>query len=303
VPAVLDGLARAGIPARARRAGLLDDPEVRAALAEAPPADVPFGVRDWLAELDALAMEPDQHTAGVEAPFAAAVGERLAAVMLTARRVVLDDPPATMTALRAALDGERGGPASVEVVTFHAAKGLEWPVVVVAGCETSLVPHTSATTADSKAEEARLLYVAMTRAEQELVVTWARSRATSNGLVSQRKRSSLLARVGIEGADAAAAPDDARSTLAALRAAHLRPPSAADRRLTALQQWRAGAARLAGIMPALVLPDRALAAIATADPHDVDALAAIHGVGPLVARRYGQRILDTLSSAGTSALG
>ena len=52
------------------------------------------------------------------------------------------------------------------------------------------------------------------------------------------------------------------------------------------------------MLPTLVLPDRALAAIAAADPHDDDALAAIHGVGPLVARRYGRRILDTLGSVG-----
>ena len=317
VPAVLDGLARSGIPARARRAGLLDDPDVRAAFAEAPPADKPYGLRDWLAELDAVATDPvrgpdhdaDQPPAGFDAPFRSVVSERLAAVILTARRVTLDDPPASMSALRAALDGEHGGPASVEVITFHAAKGLEWPVVVVAGCETSLVPHMSATTAEAKAEEARLLYVAMTRAEQELIVTWATSRTTTAGATTQRRRSSLLARVGAPGLDAddvvdgaAGAPtDDPHAALTALRAAHLDAPTALDAQLAALRTWRAGAARLAGVMPELVLPDRALAAIANAAPRDADELAAVHGVGPLVARRYGNRILAVLTSPGEDA--
>ena len=312
VPAVLDGLARSGIPARARRAGLLDDPDVRAALADAPPADKPYGVRDWLAELDAAATDPergpearsgrptDRPPSGIDAPFRSAVSERLAAVILTARRVTLDDPPASMSALRTALDGEHGGPAAVEVITFHAAKGLEWPVVVVAGCETGLVPHLSATTAEAKAEEARLLYVAMTRAEQELIVTWATSRTTAAGVTSQRRRSSLLARVGSRGAGDDSDDDgrtgDPHAALTALRAAHLDAPTVVDARLGALRTWRAGAARLAGVMPDLVLPDRALAAIATAAPHELDELAAVHGVGPLVARRYGRRILDVLAA-------
>ena len=49
----------------------------------------------------------------------------------------------------------------VAVVTFHAAKGREWDAVVVTGVEEGLVPHASATNAAQRAEEARLLYVAI----------------------------------------------------------------------------------------------------------------------------------------------
>ena len=63
--------------------------------------------------------------------------------------------------------------AGVELLTFHAAKGREWHTVHLAGCETSLVPHRSATTGAARAEEARLLYVATTRATDELVIHWA----------------------------------------------------------------------------------------------------------------------------------
>ncbi len=44
------------------------------------------------------------------------------------------------------------------------------------GCETSLVPHRSATTKVARAEEARLLYVALTRATDRLTVNWAERR-------------------------------------------------------------------------------------------------------------------------------
>ncbi len=71
-------------------------------------------------------------------------------------------------------DATTGG---VDLLTFHAAKGREWHTVAVTGVESSLVPHKSASTATAKAEEARLLYVAFTRATDRLVVT----RATRRG--------------------------------------------------------------------------------------------------------------------------
>ena len=71
----------------------------------------------------------------------------------------------------------------VEILTFHGAKGREWDFVIVAGAESGLLPHSSAKTAQQKAEETRLAYVALTRAGNQLVVTWAKSR---NGRTSSR---------------------------------------------------------------------------------------------------------------------
>ncbi len=61
----------------------------------------------------------------------------------------------------------------VALISMHAAKGLEFPVVFVAGCEEGLIPSRAA---EDREEERRLLYVAMTRAGQRLFLTWARRR-------------------------------------------------------------------------------------------------------------------------------
>ena len=69
------------------------------------------------------------------------------------------------------------GSDAVDVATFHAAKGLEWPIVHLAGLEQGLVPISRAQTPAEVAEERRLLYVAITRAERELHCHWAAERA------------------------------------------------------------------------------------------------------------------------------
>ncbi|WP_420637538.1 ATP-dependent helicase [Candidatus Poriferisocius sp.] len=66
---------------------------------------------------------------------------------------------------------------AVDVATFHAAKGLEWPIVHLVGLEQGLVPISRAQTPAEIAEERRLLYVAITRAQQELHCHWAGERA------------------------------------------------------------------------------------------------------------------------------
>jgi DNA helicase II / ATP-dependent DNA helicase PcrA len=66
------------------------------------------------------------------------------------------------------------GPADAVVLsTFHRAKGLQWPTVFVTGLSAGLVPIASARTPEALDEERRLLYVALTRAEEELTCTWS----------------------------------------------------------------------------------------------------------------------------------
>ena len=64
----------------------------------------------------------------------------------------------------------------VELLTFHAAKGREFPGVIVTGVEAGLIPHSSAGTDTARAEEARLAYVAVTRAADFLYLTSATRR-------------------------------------------------------------------------------------------------------------------------------
>ena len=59
----------------------------------------------------------------------------------------------------------------VTLCTIHAAKGLEFPVVIVAGCNEGILPSKRAVSAGDIEEERRLMYVAATRAEDRLIIT------------------------------------------------------------------------------------------------------------------------------------
>jgi len=58
----------------------------------------------------------------------------------------------------------------LSLMTIHAAKGLEWPVVIVASCNEGILPSKQAAAAGEIEEERRLMYVAMTRARDQLIL-------------------------------------------------------------------------------------------------------------------------------------
>ncbi len=62
------------------------------------------------------------------------------------------------------------------LMTLHNAKGLEYPIVFMIGCEEGVFPHSRALDEGGLEEERRLCYVGITRAERDLYVTWARTR-------------------------------------------------------------------------------------------------------------------------------
>lgn len=64
----------------------------------------------------------------------------------------------------------------VTISTCHAAKGLEWPIVFLPAVELGVFPFYRCSTPDEHREERRLLYVAMTRAQTQLYVSWAHRR-------------------------------------------------------------------------------------------------------------------------------
>lgn len=169
----------------------------------------------------------------------------------------------------------------VELLTFHAAKGREWHTVVVSGVETGLVPHRSATTVDSKAEEARLLHVAMTRASDKLVIARAERR---RGYA--RQVSPLTAALTIEPVVAIAPPDEFH-----------RPADPVKLRTDSLIAWRTSAARATSMLAEQVCSNDDLAAIASAPPSTPDELSAITGFGPIAAARLFRPIKAALDAA------
>jgi DNA helicase-2/ATP-dependent DNA helicase PcrA len=85
-------------------------------------------------------------------------------------------------ALVSDLDSTDMGNDAVILMTLHSAKGLEFPVVFITGLEETIMPHSRALyEAAEMEEERRLMYVGMTRARQELYLTYAIERNLYGG--------------------------------------------------------------------------------------------------------------------------
>lgn len=86
-------------------------------------------------------------------------------------------------ALVSDLDGADFGSDAVTLMTLHSAKGLEFPVVFMTGLEETLLPHSRALYDQHEMEEERrLCYVGMTRAREELFMTYTTSRMLYGGV-------------------------------------------------------------------------------------------------------------------------
>lgn len=80
----------------------------------------------------------------------------------------------------------------VQLLTIHAAKGLEWPIVFVCGLEEGTLPHErNLLSPEGIEEERRLCYVALTRAAERLYLSWSSGR----GRGQPSKRSRFLAEI------------------------------------------------------------------------------------------------------------
>jgi superfamily II DNA helicase RecQ len=149
------------------------------------------------------------------------------------------------------------------------------------GAEHGLVPHSSATTQAQRDEEARLLYVACTRAREQLVISWA---ALRNGRACQP--SALIADIGPD-TDAAVVP----SPIPRL------PRPAVDPVYAALVAWRAAAAKAAQVSPSSICSDASLRAVAKARPTTVDEIVLVANLGPVSGARIAPRMLNALTQA------
>lgn len=318
----------ADIPYRVRGGGaFLDRPEVQTALGELQSGS--GSLEAGLSDLAALARE-DEVESSVAAP--GPVQERRAALVELVRLGheyrSLDATGTSagfLTWLTTTLqrnDGTGGRSDVVELSTFHAAKGLEWEVVFLAGLEQGLVPIGHAKRDEDIDEERRLLYVAITRAEKKLHCSWTAERTFGSRAVP-RKPSPWLAE--IDAARAALAdgnrpgPDwrghlaEQRSRLHAANAVSSpsRSKGSSGRAsgqgagqaglnadpdiLAALKQWRSTAAKAAGVPAYVIFHDTTLAIVAETRPQDRKQLLALPGLGPVKAERYGDTLLQLVA--------
>ena len=85
-------------------------------------------------------------------------------------------------------DRENSGEEEVSLMTIHASKGLEFPVVFVVGVNEGLLPHhRSADIPKELEEERRLFYVAVTRAKQLLYLSYASSKGASGSMYGTKR--------------------------------------------------------------------------------------------------------------------
>lgn len=187
------------------------------------------------------------------------------------------------TAWMRATSADQRSTEGVEVLTFHSAKGREWQCVVVAGAEVGLMPHSSAISQDQQDEEVRLAYVALTRASQQLYVTWCETR---KGRTSGR--SHLLA-----GITTAGETEIEQQVFKRARAPREPVVELEDE----LRTWRSGRARVIKQSVTTVCSDYELRLIAKQLPKSVDELASI--VGKITAQRIAPDVLAIVARAET----
>jgi DNA helicase-2/ATP-dependent DNA helicase PcrA len=112
-------------------------------------------------------------------------------------------------ALVADADARSDDEGLVTLMTLHNAKGLEYPIVFIAGCEDGVFPHSRALDEGGLEEERRLFYVGVTRAMRELYLTYALRRAAF-GVHTNGMRSRFLDEIPRELLDEVRQPDRMR---------------------------------------------------------------------------------------------
>jgi DNA helicase-2/ATP-dependent DNA helicase PcrA len=179
-------LTEAGVPYTVRGGDrFYDRPEVkqalvllrgaaRAATDEADAADsMPVAVRHVLASAG-LTVSPPSGRGAVREKW-----ESLSAIAALADEMSAARPQASLADFAAEVTqraeyGHAPVAEAVTLATMHAAKGLEWDAVLIPGLVEGIMPIVYARTTEALEEERRVLYVAVTRAREHLVLSWSR---------------------------------------------------------------------------------------------------------------------------------
>lgn len=236
--------------------------------------------------------------------------ESLQAIVSQAEDFAAGREAATMTDFVEELDrraSEQHAPVAegVTLATLHAAKGLEWDAVFLAGMHDGTMPIVYAEGPAAIEEERRLLYVGMTRAREHLTVSW--SLARTPGARASRKPSRFLTglrpqvqsdlvpersakKKGVAHCRTCGKP---LSTTAERKIGRCEdcPASYDEELFERLREWRVARAAEEKVPAYVVFTDLTLQAIAEARPADTRSLLRINGVGQTKLTKYGDDVL------------
>jgi DNA helicase-2/ATP-dependent DNA helicase PcrA len=314
-----EALAARGIPYVVRGAArFFDRPEVRQAItlvrgaarsgeASGPVADAVVAVLSQMGH----STEPPEGRGEVRNRW-----ESLQALVDLAADFGRERPEAGLGDLVDDLDrraGEQHAPVAdaVTLATIHSAKGLEWDAVFVAGMHEKMMPISQAKTPAEVEEERRLLYVAMTRARDELCVSWASAREPGGranrgsspflsplldgtpGVAAQRRERSKRNRAALHCRECGGPLSNAREKKTG-RCADC-PASYDEALFERLREWRLARAAQDSVPAFVVFTDATLQLIAEHVPSDERGLRAISGVGPGKIAKYGDEVLALVS--------
>ncbi|TDW87082.1 Rep family ATP-dependent DNA helicase [Kribbella pratensis] len=251
--------------------------------------------------------------------------ESLSALVTMTADFAAEHPEARLPELMAELDRRatiQHAPLAegVTLATLHAAKGLEWESVFIVGAHEGTLPISYAQTPAQVEEERRLFYVGVTRAKQQLFISWSTSR--SPGGRGTRGPTRFLDPIGVRTARSEWTPSSSvgweRPSRSERSEKSGRPipkcrvcgrsltdpgarklgrcedcPSSIDQKLyDALIEWRAEQAESEKMPAFVILTDATLTAIAETKPSDAQALRQIPGIGHTKLTKYGEHILN-----------